>query len=217
MMLWLLYGLQQKKFKEAHSMFSGISDVISFQIHRLRPDSSELSEGDDDDEKFEVRLKSKGSEGDIVSKTKLPLRGGPKLQSIRVKKGQQIKKNINVDLPTDMVGKILNLKFIHNTVKIDFYEVDKVRFIFKFSLSKCQGRLYYNVEPHPDYKDEEELLQESLEEASANPDADLDEDEIDLDPLAGSSSKKSPRRRARKRLRHSLSARIDKPDSDDEL
>ena len=35
-----------------------VSDIISFQIHRMRPDTQELSE-DPEDDKFEVRLKSK--------------------------------------------------------------------------------------------------------------------------------------------------------------
>jgi len=215
-----------KKFKDAHAMFSGVSDIISFQIHRLRPDTQELSE-DVDDDKFEVRLKSKGMDGDIVSKTRLPLRGGPNLKSIHVKKGKEIKENINVDLPTDMVGKILNLKFIHNIVKIDFYEVDKVRFIFKFARSKCQGRLYYNVDPYPEYVDpdlEEIRKMQGVEGVSDEEEENfLESQEDNPDPLANSLEEqpsaekkgKSPRRkRKRKRLRNSLSAQIDQALSD---
>jgi len=222
-----------KKFKDAHAMFSGVSDIISFQIHRMRPDTQELSE-DPDDDKFEVRLKSKGDDGDIVSKTRLPLRGGPNLKSIHVKKGKEIKENINVDLPTDMVGKILNLKFIHNIVKIDFYEVDKVRFIFKFARSKCQGRLYYNVDPYPEYIDpdlEEMANLEAEAKISDKEEDDFLESQDAQDPLADSEkmensapvakgkspNRKSPRRRKRKRLRNSLSAQIDQALSDDEV
>jgi len=212
------------KFKEAHSMFKGISNVISFQIHRMRPDTEELSEAPDD-EKFEVRLKSKGSEGDIVSKTRLPLRGGPNLKSIHVKKGKDIKENINVDLPTDMVGKILNLKFIHKIVKIDFYEVDKVRFIFRFALSKCQGRLYYNVDPYPEYVDPDLEELRVLDASEAVEGQSFVESEAAEDPLKESEllddsmpppKGKSPRRKQRKkkRLRNSLSAQIDVLDED---
>jgi len=214
-----------KKFKEAHAMFTGVSDIISFQIHRMRPDTQDLSE-QPEDEKFEVRLKSKGTDGDISSKTKLPLRGGPNLQSIHVKEGKEIKENINVDLPTDMVGKILNLRFIHNIVKIDFYEVDKVRFIFKFARSKCQGRLYYNVDPYPEYIDPD--LEEIQKLAGVSEQLDEEENFIDgtedSDPLKDSQlddsmaipKRKSPKRR-KKKPRHSMSAQIDTALSDDDL
>lgn len=192
-----------QKFKEAHQMFVDVSDIINFQIVRQRPDTQDLSEPPDEfEDKYEVRLKSKSQRGGILVKASLPLRGGPNLQSIHVKPGKEIKDNVQVNLPTKMVGKILNLKFIHNTTKIDFYEVDKVRFIFKFARSKCLGRLYYNVEPEP--AEDLDLLMDGAAVAAS-----------EIDEI-GESAPSPKVRRKKRRIRNSLSAIIDKVDSDNE-
>jgi len=123
------------ELKQAYEMHKGCSDTLSFAIIKDNPDAATP------EEKYKITLKSKGSM--LRTKSVIEPKGGRKSKCLIVR--QPIEKNVVLQLPMNLLGKILSLKFINSTIKIDIHDHTVVRFIFRFKPQMAQGSLYYNI------------------------------------------------------------------------
>jgi len=117
------------------SNFFSFSDTLTFAIIKDKPNEKAP------EDQFIIVLKSKGTM--MKSRSTLEPKGGRGGKSLRVR--AEIKKNVILQLPMNLLGKILSLKFINSSIKIDIHDHTVVRFIFRFKPQMAQGSLYYNI------------------------------------------------------------------------